>query len=74
MKYSELKEGMVVAVDDGFTCIRPGQHTVRAYHNEFFLDCDAGYHFLEAQCDKEGNLIGIDYTNGEGPYRSGYYH
>lgn len=75
MKYSELKEGMVVWADDGFDCLESGEHVVRDYHGEFYIDCSHGKHFLSAQCAFEDNdtLIGIDFTTGEGR-RSGYYY
>ncbi len=74
MKYSDLKAGMFVQVDRGFTCMREGVYEVMNVDGDFYLNCDAVYHSLEGQCDEDGTLIGIDFTNGEGPYRSGYYH
>ena len=73
MKYSELKDGMVVWADDGFDCLNSGEHVVRDYHGEFYIECSHGKHFLEGQCDSDDTLVGIDFTTGEG-CRGGYYH
>jgi hypothetical protein len=43
MKWSDLKEGMVVYADDG----------------GFYLDCDEGTHHLDAQLDEEGYVVGL---------------
>jgi hypothetical protein len=59
MKHSDLKEGMFVYVDGGFTCMRQGLYKVMNADGDFYLNCDAGYHILTSD-DEEGNLIGID--------------
>jgi hypothetical protein len=65
MKHSDLKAGMFVHVDDGFTCMREGVHQVGIIDGELYLNCDAGYHILSGQCDGEGNLVGIGWGKEE---------
>jgi hypothetical protein len=59
MKWSDLKEGMVVYADDGFTCLREGPHIVKSDDGGFYLDCDEGTHHLDAQLDEEGYVVGL---------------
>lgn len=56
----QLKDGMQVETDDGFTCMIPGTRFVfQDNGSDFYLRCDEGKHYLSAQLDKKGFLIGI---------------
>lgn len=76
MKFSDIKEGMTIVANNGFWCLHPGLHTVRRLPSgELYVECELGVHVIhEDLCDEHGNIPEFDYTNGEGPYRSGYYH
>lgn len=60
MKLSDLKAGDIVYTDDGFTCMKEGQHVVQGDADGLFLKCADGQHYLEGQEDDEtGELVGI---------------
>ena len=60
MKYDDLKDGMLVYVDDGFTCMDAGTRIVRKNEYGFYLDCEEGKHYLVGQVDEDGDtLIGV---------------
>lgn len=67
MLLNELKAGDIIAIDDGFTCLSEGNHTVEKDESgELFIKCKDGKHFLEGQEDDEtGELVGIAWpSNG----------
>lgn len=60
MKYDDLKEGMLVYVDDGFTCMDAGTRIVRKNESGFYLDCKEGKHYLVGQIEDDGEtMIGV---------------
>lgn len=60
MKLTDLWEGMVVVVDDEFTCMRAGHKRVhRDDEGEFYLTCSEGRHYLDGQENEDGELSGI---------------
>lgn len=59
-KLSEIKEGDVLVVGHGFNCLEPAtEHEVEMYAGGLFVACKYGKHFLEGQCDNNGNLVGF---------------
>ena len=63
MKLSDLKEGMSIHLDAGFTCIKEGNHSVHETKSgDFYVRCADGKHFLDRQEDENGELVGISYV------------
>jgi hypothetical protein len=61
-RFDELKEGMVLIADSGFTCIPAGEHVVRKDENGFYLACNdgrPGCHYLDGQKRDDGLLEGL---------------
>lgn len=67
-KLSEINEGDMVELDEGFTCVQSGRHTVRFDHdaaqrygkaNGLYVDCKDGHHFLKGQADDGDHCVGI---------------
>ena len=71
MKLKDLKAGDIVEIDDGFTCMEPGEHIVYSNRlNHLYLQCSEGEHFLAGQEDfyKEGGeLFGVKWPNEDWP-------
>lgn len=60
MKLADIKAGVRVELDDRFTCMKEGVHTVAEDKNGLFIQCSEGHHYLEGQEDDEtGELVGI---------------
>lgn len=53
MKYDDLKEGMLVYVDDGFTCMDAGTRIVRKNESGFYLDCEKGKRYLATEKEEK---------------------
>jgi hypothetical protein len=65
VKYSELKIGMVLRADAGFTCLVDGQLVNVEYDmviNEYFVRCNDGKHYLKGQLDfnDHDTLVGLE--------------
>lgn len=61
MKMKELKEGVMLVPDKGFTCIlkdRPKQ-VLTDGEGEFYVLCKEGRHYLEGQRGKAEELVGF---------------
>ncbi len=59
-KLSEVKEGDTLIADAGFICLKPGEHVVHEeYLGNCYLCCSHGRHYLGAQIDSNGNLVGL---------------
>jgi hypothetical protein len=70
-----IKVGDVLECDDGFTCIRPGDHKiVKAFEGELkhhdpeyakdpfarlYIECSDGTHSLDGQVGEDGELVGL---------------
>jgi hypothetical protein len=62
MKLSDVRVGMVLIADGGFTCLGEGRYEVKADHvdhSELYIICREGKHFLSGQIDAEGKLVGL---------------
>ncbi|MDE4297145.1 hypothetical protein PXK56_18330 [Phaeobacter gallaeciensis] len=60
MKLTDLKPGMIVVTDNGFTCVKAGEHVVQADEDgDLFIECCDGNHLLDGQIGKDGELIGL---------------
>lgn len=59
MRLSDLIEGDIIVIDDGFTCAKAGEHRVYADDDGLFFYCREGKHYLDGQEDETGYLIGI---------------
>ena len=69
MQYDELKVGMKLKADGGFTCLNRGEiSTVEFDADGYFIRCGGPRcskkrverHYLKAQCDDDNNLIGLE--------------
>jgi hypothetical protein len=62
MKYIDLKVGMELMADDGFTCLKEDEIvTVKEdIKGRFYVDCSDGKHLLDGQKDINGNLVGFE--------------
>lgn len=56
---NELKSGDEIELDNGFTCIDAGIVRVEKNDDGFYFYCEEGKHYLNGQCDKDRNLIGV---------------
>ena len=61
MRLKDLKAGDVIVADEGFTCVKPGNHLVRADNKgSLFIYCDEGTHYLDgAEAVPGGELVGF---------------
>lgn len=61
MKLNDINPGDALIVDDGFTCMEPGDQKVAQMNQsgELFVDCSDGRHFLDGQVGDDGHLVGI---------------
>lgn len=59
MKLNEIKTGDWINLDDGFTCRKKGAVEVIEQDGVLGFVCDEGFHTLDGQKDKNGDLIGI---------------
>lgn len=59
LKMSDLEDGEIVFLDDGFTCVRPGAVMIHKDENGLHFWCQDGKHYLDGQKDDNGYLIGI---------------
>jgi hypothetical protein len=71
MKLTDLKPGMIVVADEGFTCLDAGEYVVQEHNGNLFIPCrggendadtDPGYverHYLDGQVGDDGELIGL---------------
>jgi hypothetical protein len=64
LRLEDLKAGDVVVADAGFTCIRPGAHTVRDCDGVLYVECDDGKHCLDGQRNEDGFLVGLSMEGG----------
>jgi hypothetical protein len=58
-KMSDMKEGMTIELDSGFTCHAPGEVEVKLADDGFYFECEEGRHYLHGQADDGEHLIGI---------------
>lgn len=64
-KLSELEDGHLVEVDDGFTCIDPGDKRIVKFDSGkqvlAYIQCKDGKHFLTGQLDDsdQDSLVGV---------------
>lgn len=61
-RLSELRHGMQLEADGGFTCLREGERVrVRGrLRKNFYVPCASGTHRLDGQCDYNSDaLIGL---------------
>lgn len=58
-KLSDLKAGDTITLDNGFTCLDAGDHTVLIDDNGPCIPCSDGLHYLDGQEDMQGNLVGV---------------
>jgi len=57
---SHLKPGQLVEFDEGFGCLMPySPYEVIIYENEPCVACNRGLHYLTAQDEGDGFLIGV---------------
>lgn len=59
VRLSELRAGVLVELDEDFTCRRAGPAVVQDYGDGPFIFCDEGRHYLEGQCDEDGYCVGV---------------
>lgn len=61
VKYSSLREGMLLRFDDAFCCgIANTEQVVKKDGvGAYYVPCEAGHHFLDGQMDDDGFLVGI---------------
>lgn len=60
-KLNELRQGDVVLVDGGFTCMQKGRQTVQADSAGLYVECREGKHYLAGQEDRAGaDLVGVE--------------
>ena len=57
----QLKAGMTVRIQKGFTCMEPGLKVVeKDGDGSLYVTCSDGKHFLDGQViDTKGTLVGI---------------
>lgn len=56
IKYSELKVGMKLKANDYVNCIEPKEcEVLQAKDGSFYVKCDQGKHYLDAQKDFNDN-------------------
>ena len=69
MKLSDVKPGMTLVADGGFTCLTLGQHVVVKVGEDDlpYVPCLSGRHYLAGQKDGEGNLIGFTLASDPDP-------
>lgn len=62
MNIDDVRPGIRVKADGGFTCITPGAVlTIQVDEEGFpFVPCCEGGHWLNGQIDGNGNLIGFE--------------
>lgn len=60
MKISDLKEGDRILLDDGFACHAMGIAEVFEDETGLYFLCDAGKHYLDAQVNVDGELVGVE--------------
>jgi hypothetical protein len=56
MKISDIKEGQVIELDDGFTCMK-GRRTVFRDEDGLYVWCEHGHHYLKTEEDEV--VIGV---------------
>ncbi|WP_299686656.1 hypothetical protein [uncultured Tateyamaria sp.] len=59
IKLSDLKAGDTITLDEGFTCLDAGDHTVLMNDTGPCVRCSEGLHYLDAQEDMQGDLVGV---------------
>lgn len=59
LKLSEAKDGMIVELDDGFTCRKAGKAMLYSKDGELYFFCDDGTHLISGQADDGIHCIGI---------------
>ncbi|HKK38413.1 MAG TPA: hypothetical protein VJ949_03300 [Cryomorphaceae bacterium] len=60
LKYEDLKNGMNVHADGGFTCMHEGTKRVYSDEDGFYLKCDDGKHYLDGQIVGDNDeMVGI---------------
>ena len=59
IKYDALAEGIMVEIDDGFDCMRPGRLVVKMNKYGPYIDCSQGGHQLDGQDDGDGYCVGV---------------
>lgn len=72
LQLSDAANGMIVWLDDGFTCKRAGPVTLRRRdfwpewdkrepneQSRLYFQCDEGSHMLDGQCDDGLHCIGV---------------
>lgn len=59
LKLCDIKEGDVIKLDAGFTCVDAGKAKVKKDDDGLYFACRNIKHYLDGQEDDEGNLVGI---------------
>jgi hypothetical protein len=61
LKFTDIKEGMVVKTLPIIDCIKPGNHVVQKDETgELFIPCVAGKHFLSGHECEDGIMFGME--------------
>lgn len=65
-KLSQIKPGIIVQVDNGFTCIGHWQKRIVEQDEDgrLWIKCKSGHHYLDGQADDGEHLIGIYKVEG----------
>lgn len=58
-EFKRLDEGDQVKLDNGFTCLNEGFHTLHKNGKCLMIYCDEGEHDLTSQCQGNGFLVGV---------------
>ena len=62
MRYDDVKPGMKLRADSGFTCLKEGDiRTVKSdRHGDLYIECACGSHHLDAHRGTDGSLVGLE--------------
>lgn len=58
-KLSEVKDGNVIELGNGFSCRTAGKARVFSNGKDLYFDCAKGQHFLSGQANDSEHLVGI---------------
>ena len=60
MRLTDLRPGMIIYADRGFTCVREGHKVVQQdREGSLYITCTSGRHYLDGQENAQGELVGI---------------
>jgi len=64
VKYSELKQGLVIETDGGFTCM-PSQAKRVVYEDsgQFYVVCNENHHYIQEE--ENGTTMGFYHVQGK---------